>query len=1231
MKMNKKTCALVGLALLAASPMWADSTVAQVNGDGKSAVVKEKEGVQLVDIVAPGADGVSNNVYSQFNINEPGMVFKNSSQGMNTQLAGAIEGNSQLGATAAQLILNQVKGRKGSNLLGAAEIGGTAANLAISNPNGLTVNGLRFINTKSALLTTATPRFENAGAGTGTLQGFDQGRGNIKVQGLKAEGTPVTISGGSLQIDGAVTGQKLVLGSGRGAVTLTNGLEYTAGGDIDATAFGALKAGDVTLVGGNLINRGVMDGNKLTIDSKGQVRNLGGMIRGGDVNITAAGNVSNEGVNGRQQQNAAIISSRGDLTVKAGGDINNLGVERDPRHNTEAWESEQNAVIRADGNVTLQGAYLQNRDGRIAGADVTLLHGKTFDNRGIVAATGNMDIKGGDVNNYAEIEAGKTLNLQSTGTVWAGSEYDKNPTVEQHEDGSVTKTWVNSKTARFAGQDGLAVDARNVNLQAARVESEGDVTVDAKEGVHSEGIWIYSYDYANPRKLIAKAKRKGEALSLISGKNVNLTAGRELYLEGTRVNATDKLAVEGGSVTTDYSRTREASHSWVTGDSTLGLNLKRQYRVVGVDLEGTNGVSVKSTVGNVKLASAILGSEKGDVTIQSARDLITTAGENKNTDTTMSVSLKGSTFVNPQLTFGLRFAGDSATTGTRVVGDNVSAMAEGVVNLKGGPQMNAVHELVVQGANGVVVRAGSQKHTDYNGSVGVTAEVKYEDKQVKGIAAVDVNNEVKTETHRLDGKLTAGEVIDIRSDGKTRLENVEAKAEKVNISGSKVEIADRADETVNWKGGLHGKSTLGLGVKPGGSAILITAREDLDGQADSMLNVKTEHRGSNLSAKDLTIISTGTQASRSGVDIVGSKIKADHLAIEGGAGNVNIVSATNVDFTNGFTLGLRGGMGVALDPIELIKAGVATAAAAATQGAAGGTAVSTWMKAVKVDNPAFGLTIDTRNLIRTGQKGSLVEAGTAEITTSQDLNVQSSTLRADNLKGEVGKNFTVDSKKDHTAEVNVALSGDGSVDVSNLPEAPKAGNGTASADLFLRDTVRVSTVGEVVIGSGSEVNVQGRTELNAGRLTGDGRVNTAVFASGRKTEHDLYAGARGGVNFNVNRVDGTAQDGTPESHVAGEAKLGKLEVTGGAKFGHIDSVLNGVTLQAGRKDVRYLTDSVDQAEANHVKPAEEIKYTDITGFANKVIDLGKKISDSIKKKNAESAPVAAADSANGGN
>lgn len=37
MKMSKKSCALVGLALLAATPLWADPTVSQANGDGQTA------------------------------------------------------------------------------------------------------------------------------------------------------------------------------------------------------------------------------------------------------------------------------------------------------------------------------------------------------------------------------------------------------------------------------------------------------------------------------------------------------------------------------------------------------------------------------------------------------------------------------------------------------------------------------------------------------------------------------------------------------------------------------------------------------------------------------------------------------------------------------------------------------------------------------------------------------------------------------------------------------------------------------------------------------------------------------------------------------------------------------------------------------------------------------------------------------------------------------------------
>ncbi len=155
---------------------------AQVVGAGANApkVVQTANGLPQVNINKPSAAGVSLNTYSQFDVQKPGVIVNNSPVMTNTQQAGYINGNPNFGANdAARIIINQVNSNNPSQLRGYVEVAGQRAEMIISNPAGLVVDGGGFINTSRAILTTGTPNL-NA---DGSLAGFDTTRGLITVQG----------------------------------------------------------------------------------------------------------------------------------------------------------------------------------------------------------------------------------------------------------------------------------------------------------------------------------------------------------------------------------------------------------------------------------------------------------------------------------------------------------------------------------------------------------------------------------------------------------------------------------------------------------------------------------------------------------------------------------------------------------------------------------------------------------------------------------------------------------------------------------------------------------------------------------------------------------------------------------------------------------------------------------------------------------------------------------------
>jgi filamentous hemagglutinin len=78
-------------------------------------------GIPLINIVTPNAAGLSHNKFTEFNIEQRGVIFNNATSAALTQLGGWIAGNANLGMTPARVILNEVTGTNRSLLSGYGE------------------------------------------------------------------------------------------------------------------------------------------------------------------------------------------------------------------------------------------------------------------------------------------------------------------------------------------------------------------------------------------------------------------------------------------------------------------------------------------------------------------------------------------------------------------------------------------------------------------------------------------------------------------------------------------------------------------------------------------------------------------------------------------------------------------------------------------------------------------------------------------------------------------------------------------------------------------------------------------------------------------------------------------------------------------------------------------------------------------------------------------------------
>ena len=130
--------------------------VADANADGKYKPIIDHaaNGVDLVQIAEVNANGVSRNLYSDFNIKSSGLILNNATKYVKTELGGYIDRNMFLAGKGARVILNEVTSSKASTLNGYLEVAGNKASVVIANANGISVNGLGFINTDNAIIST---------------------------------------------------------------------------------------------------------------------------------------------------------------------------------------------------------------------------------------------------------------------------------------------------------------------------------------------------------------------------------------------------------------------------------------------------------------------------------------------------------------------------------------------------------------------------------------------------------------------------------------------------------------------------------------------------------------------------------------------------------------------------------------------------------------------------------------------------------------------------------------------------------------------------------------------------------------------------------------------------------------------------------------------------------------------------------------------------------------------
>ncbi len=184
-----------GIAMILVQAMFWQPLLAQadgivVSGTTNTTAGQAGNGVPIINIAAPNANGLSHNQYQHYNVGSQGVILNNAThRTQSTQMGGIILGNQNLNGRPASIILNEVLGANASQLNGYTEVAGQSARVIVANQYGISCNGCGFINTPRVTLTTGKPMFDN-----GRLDHFSVNGGSVSIDGagLSADNVRLT-------------------------------------------------------------------------------------------------------------------------------------------------------------------------------------------------------------------------------------------------------------------------------------------------------------------------------------------------------------------------------------------------------------------------------------------------------------------------------------------------------------------------------------------------------------------------------------------------------------------------------------------------------------------------------------------------------------------------------------------------------------------------------------------------------------------------------------------------------------------------------------------------------------------------------------------------------------------------------------------------------------------------------------------------------------------------------
>ncbi|WP_199906379.1 hemagglutinin repeat-containing protein [Campylobacter concisus] len=304
--------------LLGTMPALANepSIIADPGASNRPDILKAPNETLIINITNPDSKGVSINEYSRFNTPATGTILNNSNKNIDTKIAGQIDANYRLNKEAS-LIINKVNSAEKSSLKGNLEVAGSRADVVIANPNGISVDGLNMINSRSLTLTTGninklSPK---------EIELISDKSIDIVGDGLNDKSSDYTnVISNAINLNSNIhanelniIGEKAVASSKDRLYNDVKAKNQENSFSLDSSALGGMYANKIKLVGTSngvgVNNNGlVIANNNIEISLDGDIVNAGAIASNKDTSIKA---------NTITNKDEALIAAKESLNIKA--------------------------------------------------------------------------------------------------------------------------------------------------------------------------------------------------------------------------------------------------------------------------------------------------------------------------------------------------------------------------------------------------------------------------------------------------------------------------------------------------------------------------------------------------------------------------------------------------------------------------------------------------------------------------------------------------------------------------------------------------------------------------------------------------------------------------------------------------------------------------------------------------------------------------------------------------